>query len=119
MLTRIRRLFGRWQQLGCAQALTDRELHDLGMTRAQIMSFVTMPAEVPDRLGRMAALFGIPEDELQSNRAEYLELLQTCACCSVSGPCARLLARGPDALTEHAGFCPNAPGLANHIAHAV
>jgi pyrimidine deaminase RibD-like protein len=114
MLARIRALFDHWHQVKCAGALTDRDLHDLGMTRAQILALATMPDDVPDRLARMAALLGIPEAELQANRAEYLELVETCAGCGSRAPCAQLLAKAEMAQAEDAGFCPNAAAFRDH-----
>ena len=109
MLTRIRALIDRWQQLKTVEALTDRDLADLGMTRAQVEAFIRMPSDVPDRVARMAAIFGIPEAELKANHADYLELLGTCAHCRDRAACALTLARGTDARPSEAAFCPNAP----------
>ncbi|ESW60198.1 MAG: hypothetical protein Q27BPR15_13260 [Rhodobacter sp. CACIA14H1] len=108
MLDRIRALLDRWHQLKTVEQLTDRDLDDLGMTRAQIQAFVTMPADVPDRVARMAALFGIPEADLKANHADYLELLGTCAHCTERTACARLL-HTSGARAQEATFCPNTP----------
>lgn len=112
MLARIRALIERWQQLKTLDALTDRDLADLGMTRGQVEAFIRMPPDVPDRVARMAAIFGIPEAELKANHTEYLELLGTCAQCRDRGACALVLARGDIARPAEAGFCPNAPAYA-------
>ena len=108
MLTRLRALLDRYAQMKTVEALTYRDLDDLGMTRAQVMAFVTMPADVPDRVARMAAIFGIPEAELKVNHADYLELLGACGHCPDRAACARLLHKG-DARPQDAAFCPNAP----------
>ena len=115
MLTRLRALLDRWHQLKTIEALTDRDLDDLGMTRAQVLAFVTMPADVPDRVARMAAIFGIPEADLKANHADYLELLGTCAYCPDRAACTTLLHK-PDAQPKDASFCPNAPIYADRAA---
>ena len=115
MLDRIRALLDRWHQLKTVDSLTDRDLDDLGMTRSQIEAFVTMPADVPDRVARMAALFGIPEADLKANHADYLELLGTCAHCRDRAACATLQQK-PDAQPKDATFCPNAPIYADRAA---
>ncbi len=116
MLDRIRALLDRWHQLKTVDSLTDRDLDDLGMTRAQIEAFVTMPADVPDRVARMAAIFGIPEADLKANHADYLELLGTCAHCPDRSTCATLLHKGQLAQPADATFCPNAPIYADRAA---
>ena len=108
MLTRLRAVLDRHAQLKTVEALTDRDLDDLGMTRSQIAAFVLMPSDVPDRVARMAALFGIPESELKANHADYLERLGTCAHCTERSACAHLLHRA-DARPQDASFCPNTP----------
>lgn len=114
MLSRIRALIDRWQQLKTVEALTDRDLADLGMTRAQVQDFIRMPPDVPDRVARMAAIFGIPEADLKANHAEYLELLGTCAHCRDRAACALTLARGAEARPSEVAFCPNAAIYAGH-----
>lgn len=108
MLARIRALIDRWQQIKTVEALTDRDLSDLGMTRAQILAFIRMPSDVPERVARMAARFAIPETDLTSDHALYLELLGTCATCTERSACAHLLL-GSSTTTGDATLCPNAP----------
>ncbi|MBD1204897.1 MAG: DUF1127 domain-containing protein [Rhodobacteraceae bacterium] len=108
MLARIRALIDRWQQLKTLDALTDRDLADLGMTRGQVEAFIRMPPDVPDRVARMASIFGITDSDLKANHAAYLELLGTCAQCRDRGACSLVLARGDVARPSEAAFCPNA-----------
>lgn len=109
MLNQIRRFLDRLDQLKQVDALSDNDLYDLGMTRAQITAFATMPADVPDRVTAMAAIFGISTHELKANRADYLELLGTCANCNQRRKCARLLQDASLARPADATFCPNSP----------
>ena len=108
MLARIRALIDRWQQLKTLNELSDRDLADLGMSRAQVEAFIRMPPDVPDRVIRMAAIFGIAEADLKADHAEYLELLGTCGPCRDRGACSLVLARGELARPSEAAFCPNA-----------
>lgn len=109
MLNQIRRFLDRLDQLKQVEALSDHDLNDLGMTRAQVIAFAFMPADVPDRVTAMAAIFGIPTTALKANRADYLELLGTCADCRQRSKCARLLQDTSLASPAEAAFCPNAP----------
>jgi len=118
MLNQIRRFLDRFDQLKQVDALSDHDLTDLGMTRAQVTAFATMPADVPDRVAAMAAIFGIPAAELKSNRADYLELLGTCADCRQRARCARVLHDAQHAQPADATFCPNAPIYTAQAAHA-
>jgi uncharacterized protein YjiS (DUF1127 family) len=107
MLARIRALIDRWHQIKSLDTLTDRDLADLGMSRAQVEAFILMPQDVPDRVARMAAIFGIPEVELKANHTDYLELLGTCAQCRDRAACALVLQKGDIARPKDADFCPN------------
>lgn len=111
MLTRIRALIDRWHQIKSLDALTDRDLSDLGMSRAQVEAFIRMPADVPDRVAKMAAIFGIPAADIRANHADYLEILGTCGQCRDRAACGHLLSRADVARPEEAGFCPNAPSF--------
>lgn len=112
MFERIRQIFERWHALGEIAHLDDRELQDLGVTRDQAVLLASMPADVPERLRAMAAIFGLPEADLQRDHATWLELTETCAVCGARPACQRMLER------EHVfegsvqpgdvGFCPNA-----------
>ena len=119
MLSRIRALIDRYQQLKTVEALSDRDLADLGMTRRQVEDFIRMPPDVPDRVARMAAIFGLSEAEVKANHAEYLELLGTCAQCRDRAACALVLAKWEIARPAEATFCPNAGTYSSHHHAAV
>lgn len=108
MFDRIRALLDRWHDLKSVDALSDRDLDDLGMSRSQLAEFISIPADVPDRIARMAAVFGIPEAELQANRADYLELLGSCHHCKDKASCSLALHKGEIRTPADATFCPNA-----------
>lgn len=118
MLTRIRALLDRWHELNAVDELDDRDLDDLGLTRSQLRELVAIPADVPARVARMAALFGIPETALQENRADYLGLLGTCQHCRDARTCTRKFETGAIASPAQANFCPNAAIYSEHGAYA-
>lgn len=112
MLERLKELSARWREIKEVEALTDRDLDDLGMSRAQIEAFARMPRDTADRMAHMAANFGITEDALKEDHALYLELLGTCGNCRDRATCALVLAKGDLARPSDCAFCPNATSFA-------
>lgn len=108
MFERIKALMHRWHDLHEVDALTDRELEDLGMTRDQMRALVTMPADVPDRVLAMAAIFGLSPDEVKRDHAVWLDVLECCGHCQDRGACALVLERGELSRPRDCGFCANA-----------
>lgn len=107
MLDRIRHFLKLWRQTQEIDALTDRDLADLGMTRDQVRDFSRMPADSAARMATMARLFGITEAELKQDHALYLELVATCGHCTDRAACALVLAKGDIARPSDCAFCPN------------
>lgn len=116
MLERLRELSARWREIKEVGALSDRDLDDLGMSRAQVEAFVRMPRDTADRMAYMAANFGITEDDLKADYAAYLELLGTCGHCQDRAACAVVLAKGDLARPSDCAFCPNASAFAGMAA---
>jgi hypothetical protein len=112
MLERIRDFMLRWRELQEIEALTDRDLDDLGMTRDQVETFARMPRDTASRMAAMAALFGIPAADLKRDHALYQEMLCTCGTCSDRAACALVLERGELARPSDCAFCPNAASFA-------
>lgn len=112
MLERIRALVDRWREIKEIDALTDRDLDDLGLSRAQVQAFARIPPDTPDRMAAMAANFGISADDLRRNHAEYLDLLGTCGTCHDRATCALVLAKREIARPSDCAFCPNAHDFA-------
>ena len=108
MFNRIKALIDRWKEVREVGALTDRDLDDLGMSRAQVEAFVRMPHDVPDRVIAMARIFGLNEAEVKDNHAEWLELLETCGTCHDRGACKLVLERGELSRPQDCSFCLNA-----------
>ena len=107
MFDRIKTLLQRRSEIREVNALRDSDLHDLGLSRGQLMAFLHMPHDVQDRLAAMAALFGVPEDELRRTHAGWLDLMTSCGHCTARRACSELLARGRLDSPEDAHFCPN------------
>lgn len=107
MLDRIRRFFARAADIRAVEALSDRELADLGVSRDQAMNLVTMPDDVSGRIAAMARIFGLTEADLTRDRGEWEEVLMTCHACRELGACRRLLADPDRATPTQAAFCPN------------
>ena len=108
MFDRIKALIERWNEAREVESLSERDLDDLGMSRAQVEAFVRMPHDVPDRVLAMAAIFGLSEDEVKANHGEWLELLETCGTCHDRGACKMVLERGELSRPQDCSFCLNA-----------
>lgn len=108
MFDRIKALIQRWNEVREVEALSDRDLSDLGMSRAQVEAFVRMPHDVPDRVLAMAQIFGLSEAEVMADHGEWLELLSTCGGCRDRAACAMVLERGDLARPQDCSFCLNA-----------
>ena len=108
MFDRIKALMARWHDLQEVDAMSDRDLDDLGMTRHQVTLFVQMPKDVPDRVAAMAEIFGLSDAEVKANHARYVEILEVCGTCGYRGACQLVLDRGELSRPIEASFCPNA-----------
>lgn len=106
MMERFLMLFRRSRDRNELMALSDRELADLGVSRAQALELVNLPDDVPARVAAMGRLFGLGEAELTANRDLWHELLETCHHCAALPTCARFMASGAPE-PANAGFCPN------------
>lgn len=107
MMERLRNLLHRWRSLDELDKLGERELADLGLSRYELEELVTMSPEVPERMARMAAVFGLTVEDIRALRNEYLELLENCGHCEAVGQCRHMLDAGT-AQPGNVGFCPNA-----------
>jgi hypothetical protein len=116
MFERIKALMERWHDIKEINALSDRDLDDLGMSRDQVQAFARMPRDVSERVAHMAAVFGLTDAELHMNHDAYLGLLSTCGSCRDRAQCAHVLARGPLATPAEADFCLNAESFAAQAA---
>lgn len=118
MFDRIRSLIRRLHEVNEVNALTDRDLADLGMTRAQVLDFLRMPQDITERVTAMGAIFGLPEAELKRDHSQWVELLTTCGHCAERGACARVLAIGDMADPAAVDFCGNRDAFLSLAPHA-
>lgn len=106
MFERIRSLLDRLHEVREVNALSDRDLDDLGMSREQVLDFVRMPRDITERVTAMGAIFGVCEADLKRDHAQWVDILSTCGHCISRGACSDALA---DAATRPADctFCGN------------
>lgn len=108
MFERIKALIHRWDDIREVDALSDRDLDDIGVTRGQMEDFMRMPHDLDKRVTAMAAIFGVDETVLRQDHGHLIDMLQTCGHCKDRGACAQVLERGELSRPRDAGFCPNA-----------
>jgi hypothetical protein len=112
MFDRIKALLHRWHEIHEVEALTDRDLADLGMSRDQVRAFAAMPADITERVTAMGRIFGVPEVELKRDHSQWVELLSVCGHCADRGACGLVLDKGDLSRPADTGFCPNAASFA-------
>ncbi|MFN6978240.1 MAG: DUF1127 domain-containing protein [Gemmobacter sp.] len=108
MLDRLRTWIGAHRVRDAIDALSDRDIADIGLSRGAMTDLATIPATIPARMTRMAALFGVSGAGVAADRPTYLEALGRCAHCSAARTCAQAFTEG-SATASAVGFCPNAP----------
>lgn len=118
MLEVIRQMIDRWREEKAVSALGARDLAELGMTRDQVLRFIRMPADTPQRVLSMGRLFGLTAQDLKHDPATWRDLIETCATCPDRASCALLLQKGTLAHPKDATFCPNHPSFEAHWARA-
>lgn len=82
---------------------------DFGMTLADVGAAARQPGDVPDRMQRMAAVFGAQDALAKADRYSLQDMAHNCADCAARGVCARVLYRGRGPEAGEVEFCPNAP----------
>jgi uncharacterized protein YjiS (DUF1127 family) len=93
-------------------ALDDRQLSDLGITREQIPVMVGAYPESPQLLTSMLARLGITEEAIARDPGLRSQLARTCSLCFVRQECKRYLKLPVDASPDgYRTFCPNAAQL--------
>lgn len=118
MFDRIRSLIDRLHEVQEVNALSDRDLGDLGMSREQVLAFLKMPRDINDRVAAMGRIFGLSEAALKRDHALWVELLDTCGHCADRSSCAQLLAKGVGASPSEATFCGNRHAFTDLASHA-
>lgn len=114
MIEALKAMIERHREAKAVEALTERDLADLGMTRSQVLHFMQMPPDTPDRVLAMARVFGLSEGEMKRNHSEWLDAVEVCAACQDRGACALVLSKGDLANPRDAAFCPNHQTFQQH-----
>lgn len=117
MFERIRNLIDRLHEVHEVNALSDRDLDDLGMSRDQVLGFLKMPRDISERVTAMGQIFGVSEVELKRDHAQWVDLLTVCGHCADRAACAHVLAKGTAAVPSDAQFCGNRTSFADIAAH--
>ena len=107
MFDRIRALIDRLHEVQEVNALSDRDLDDLGMSREQVLAFLKMPRDISERVTAMGKIFGISGVELKRDHAQWVDLLTVCGHCADRAACSRVLGKGLLAQPSDAPFCGN------------
>ena len=113
MFNRIRTLIDRLHEVQEVNALSDRDLDDLGMSREQVLGFLKMPRDISERVTAMGRIFGVSELDLKRDHGQWVHLLTVCGHCADRAACARVLARGDAARSSEVDFCGNAASFGN------
>ena len=98
----------RRRQLAAIHALDPRCFTDLGVTADELRKFVGFPADLRDRMRRMAEVFGADVRRLEQQRALHAEALNECGQCRARDACRRELDAPGGTTAARCGFCPNA-----------
>lgn len=106
MFTLLKTLLVRRRARHEVQTLTHRDLCDLDLTRTELLDFLAMPEDTPDRLAAMADLLGVPQIRFQATRQGYREMLRACGACRNRARCGAILTRGTPAREEAIEVCP-------------
>lgn len=118
MMERFLRAFRRSRDLGDLLAMSDTELADLGITRAQALALNALPDDVPARVRAMGHVFGLSDDMLLADADRWHALLNSCNQCSGLPACRRFMAREEPGAPRDVDFCPNSAAF-RALAHDV
>lgn len=86
--------------------LSRRELHDMGVTRGELLSIAAVGGRITDRQLAMARRHGLDEDDLRRSPHDLVVSVRACAGCGATDRCARYLSSAAPA-SAAASFCPN------------
>lgn len=104
----IEDMLARWQAEREVDALSARDLTELGLSRPEAHTLARTPPEVTGRVARMASVFGLTTADIQRDLPTYRELVAACATCSHVGECRDRLQDAAQLSPDDVEFCPNA-----------
>ena len=111
MFDRLKTLIQHLEEAQEVDALTERDLLNLGVSRDQLVDFLRMPTDVSDRVTAMGAILGLSEAGLKRDHAQWIDLLYVCGHCADRGAGAKVPARGTKADPAGIDFCGNHEAL--------
>jgi hypothetical protein len=111
---------GKWfQDRQYLQCLSDVQLPDIGISRADLMAAMAAPKDTPERMQSMAAAHGLPRDAVDKEHWRSLDIARACGQCRERAICKRWL-NGQEGKIGADAFCPNAKHYAElAMAYAV
>jgi hypothetical protein len=95
------------------ESLSDRDVRELGIDRNTLRELASHPADVPERMSRMARVFGVDPAAIHRQRGRGFDMTMTCGLCRDRKACARELFGDAPSSPERCGFCPNAAAFRN------
>ncbi|MCW1931790.1 DUF6455 family protein [Pararhodobacter zhoushanensis] len=107
MKERFLKMFRRSRDLNAIAEMSEADLADMGVSRAQAQALAAVEDSVPVRLAEMARSQHVPETVLARDRDSWHELVHRCAECHDVPACERYLAREEGMDAESVAFCPN------------
>ena len=119
MLDWLRRLARQRRETREIAALEPRVFADMGVSRDQALNLVQMPEAVTDRVQAMGHVYGLEAAALEGDRAEWVQMVETCAQCRNIPQCHRFLRQDGHPAPNGAGFCPNREVFAGLAARPV
>ncbi len=90
-------------------ALSERDLGELGLSRSEARSFARVSPEVTARVAGMASVYGLGAADIQRDIPAYRELVAACATCRRGEDCRDRLRDADQLAPGDVAFCPNAP----------
>lgn len=99
-----------WKRYRAEQAvgqLTAAAAADIGVTPGDLIGAARMRGDVPERMQRMAAVFGAEAALDRTGRFQVLDMAQKCNCCAARDTCGTALDDPRGIRADQVDFCPN------------
>ena len=111
-MTGIRRMIRNLRQKRIEQHNATRlgsdAMRDIGVTAGDVSAAIDMKIDLPDRMGRMAAVFGAAPALRRADRWQVFDMARVCDACKHRHACNHALAAEGGAAPGDVAFCPNA-----------
>ncbi len=110
-------LLARWQAVSEIDALSERDLDELGLSRSQARALARTPPTVTDRVARMTSVYGLTAGDMQRDVPGYRDLVAACATCGCAATCRDMLQEAARLSPDDVAFCPNAAVYSQKAGH--